>query len=438
MTHRLAAVALAVLVVLAGVPLGGADGGERPAAPAVAGAPMSLAPAVAADRHAQLDREGTGPILSLLGISPIDVDASTLRTAHVRLGEGLWFDRQASTARLATTVAIAEIDAAPDPTTRQQATLRAVSQIEQRVVALTASQQQAITAFGTGELGADAFLWELARIDAVARELQHRQAAIETRTDADPALALSAARLDTLAGELAVLTGPVRAEVRAVVTGEAPSNRFFAQVGPQSVVLSVISDGVYIREAYRGEFREGGPDSSISSPRAEEVVQEGYPTIWSMRTTPDPEQIDDGVSARIELEHERGRLVAYVDAESERVFRGVQYRPLELTSTRQSSSAVKDGLRLTAHPTFPGGPILFELVRTDDGAPLDAPITVGPPGGRSVVVGETAAVWTIEPAAAYQVTAIDGSSVVFLEMDPAFPPLIYGSVDDDRPSRRLG
>ncbi|MDR9411138.1 MAG: hypothetical protein RI544_00805 [Haloquadratum sp.] len=438
MTHRLAAVALAVLVVLAGVPLGGADVGERPAATSVAGEPMSLAPAVAADRHAQLDREGTGPILSLLGISPIDVDASTLRTAHVRLGEGLWFDRQASTARLATTVAIAEIDAAPDPTTKQQATLRAVSQIEQRVVALTASQQQAITAFGTGELGADAFLWELARIDAVARELQHRQAAIEARTDADPALALSAARLDTLAGELAVLTGPVRAEVRAVVTGEAPSNRFFAQVGPQSVVLSVISDGVYIREAYRGEFREGGPDSSISSSRAEEVVQEGYPTIWSMRTTPDPEQIDDGVSARIELEHERGRLVAYVDAESERVFRGVQYRPLELTSTRQSSSAVKDGLRLTAHPTFPGGPILFELVRTDDGAPLDAPITVGPPGGRSVVVGETAAVWTIEPAAAYQVTAIDGSSVVFLEMDPAFPPLIYGSIDEDRPSRRLG
>ena len=435
MSHRLAAVALAVLLIVAGVPVSGAELGDRPAEAPALDQPPSLAPAVTDERRAQLDREGTGPILSLLGISPIDVDASTLRTAHVRLGEGLWFDRQTSTARLATTVALAEIDAATDPTTKQQATLRAVSQIEQRVVALTAAQQQAITAFGTGELSADAFLWELARIDAAARELQHRQAEIEARTQADPALALSASRLDTLAGELAVLTGPVRAEVRAVVTGEAPSNRFFAQVGPESVVLSVIRDGVYIREAYRGEFREGGPDSSISSPRAEEVVEEGYPTIWSMRTTPDPEQIDDGVSARIELEHERGRLIAYVDAETERVFRGVQYRPLELTSTRQSSSAVKDGLRLTAHPTFPGGPILFELVRTEDGTALDAPITVGPPGGRSVVVGETASVWTIEPATAYQVTAIDGSSVVFLEMDPSFPPLIYGSIEEDRRTR---
>jgi len=435
MTRRLTAVVLALLVTLAGVPVMSADAGDRTREAPAVDEPMSLATAVTTDRHAQLDREGTGPILSLLGISPIDVDASTLRTVHVRLGEGLAFDRQSSTARLATGVAIGAIDAAEDPTSRQQATLRAVSQIEQRVVALTAAQQQAITAFGTGNMSPDAFLWELSRIDAAARELQHRQAEIEARVEADPALALSGSRLDTLAGELAVLTGPVRAEVRAVVTGEAPSNRFFAQVGPESVVLSVIRDGVYVREAYRGEFRAGGPDSSISSPRAEEIVEEGYPTIWSMRTTPDPERIDDGVSARIELEHERGRLVAYVDAESERVFRGVQYRPLDLSSTRQSSTAVKDGLRLTAHPTFPGGPILFELVRTEDGSPLDAPITVGPPGGRSVVVGETASVWTIEPAAAYQVTAIDGSSVVFLEMDPAFPPLIYGSIEEDRSVR---
>jgi hypothetical protein len=433
MPHRPFAIGLALMLILAGMPPIGAT--PQPDSPPTSAAvqPMYQVPAVAADRHAQLDREGTGPILSLLGISPIDVDASTLRTAHVRLGEGLRFDRSASTERLATMVALGQIDTASDATTRQQATLRAVSQIEQRVVALTAAQQQAITAFGTGEMSADDFLWELARIDAVARELQHRQAEIETRAGGDADIVLSASRLDTLAGELAVLTGPVRAEVRAVVTGQSPSNRFFAQVGPESVVLSVIRDDVYIREAYRGEFREGGPDSSISSPRSEEIVEEGYPTIWSMRTTEDPEQIDDGVSARIELEHDRGRLVAYVDAETERVFRGVQYRPIELSSTRQSSSAVKDGLRLTAHPTFPGGPILFELVRTDDGTPLDAPITVGPPGGRSVVVGETAAVWTIEPAAAYQVTAIDGSSVVFLEMDPSFPPLIYGSIDEDRP-----
>ena len=435
MPYRPVTIALALLLILAGIPPIGATPQHDSAPTSAAEQPMYQIPAIAADRHAQLDREGTGPILSLLGISPIDVDASTLRTAHVRLGEGLRFDRSASTERLATMVALGQIDTAPDATTRQQATLRAVSQIEQRVVALTAAQQQAITAFGTGEMSADDFLWELARIDAIARELQHRQAAIETRAKGDAEIVLSASRLDTLAGELAVLTGPVRAEVRAVVTGQSPSNRFFAQVGPESVVLSVIRDDVYIREAYRGEFREGGPDSSISSPRSEEIVEEGYPTIWSMRTTEDPEQIDDGVSARIELEHDRGRLIAYVDAETERVFRGVQYRPIELSSTRQSSSAVKDGLRLTAHPTFPGGPILFELVRTDDGTPLDAPITVGPPGGRSVVVGETAAVWTIEPAAAYQVTAIDGSSVVFLEMDPSFPPLIYGSIDEDRPGR---
>ena len=435
MPHRLVVIVLAFSLVLAGIPPIGATPQPDPAPVSSVQQPMYQVPATAADRYAQLDREGTGPILSLLGISPIDVDASTLRTAHVRLGEGLRYDRSASTERLATMVALGQIDTAPDATTRQQATLRAVSQIEQRVVALTAAQQQAITAFGTGEIGADDFLWELARIDATARELQHRQNEIETRTQDDVDIVLSASRLDTLAGELAVLTGPVRAEVRDVVTGQSPSNRFFAQVGPESVVLSVIRDDVYIREAYRGEFREGGPDSSISSPRAEEIVEEGYPTIWSMRTTEDPEQIDDGVSARIELEHDRGRLIAYVDAETERVFRGVQYRPIELTSTRQSSTAVKDGLRLTAHPTFPGGPILFELVRTDDGTPLDAPITVGPPGGRSVVVGETAAVWTIEPAAAYQVTAIDGSSVVFLEMDPSFPPLIYGSIDEDRPRR---
>jgi hypothetical protein len=120
------------------------------------------------------------------------------------------------------------------------------------------------------------------------------------------------------------------------------------------------------------------------------------------------------------------------------VFKEFQFRPLDQVNPGSSVSATRDGLELTAYRTYPGGPTRLQLNSTDDGEPVNAQITVGPPGGQSSVVGRTGddgSLWTVAPNGTYQVTAIDGSSVVVLSVDPTTTPSVYGGTDngsDDR------
>ena len=126
-------------------------------------------------------------------------------------------------------------------------------------------------------------------------------------------------------------------------------------------------------------------------------------------------------------------LVAFVDSGSQQVFKEFQFRPLDQVTPGSSVSATRDGLELTAHRTYPGGPTRLQLNSTADGEPVDAQITVGPPGGRSSVVGRTGddgSLWTVAPNGTYQVTAIDGSSVVVLSVEPTPTPSIYGATDN--------
>jgi hypothetical protein len=385
----------------------------------------------------QVNQEGSGPILSMLGISPVDVRRSALQTTYVELGRGLAFTSTATETRIQTETTLNRIQSASTPSMRQQRLLQALSETEQRTVILRSQQRTQISAYGDENITTEQFLARLAAIDAESRALITRISRLESAADSIEGFSIPASRFETLRVELRTLTSPVRKHATDVITGTTERSRFVIQSGPQSVVIGTIIDETYVREAYRGRLRGAGIGMALNITSPTNVTTEAYPTITSLRrerTVTAP----NGPIARVNIDHDRGRLVSFIDTSSARIFKEIQHRPLTQTSTRRSLSAVKDGLRLTAHPTYPGGPVRFQLNSTATEQSVDAPLTLGPPSGESTIVGETGAdgsLWTLAPDGTYQVTAIDRSSVVLVSVDPSFPPLIYGTVGNSNSTR---
>ena len=449
---RALAPAIALLVVLsavaAGIPaslVAGSDtlddGAAAPASPAVtestltasaAGStPRSALATSTVTRPAQVDAAAVGE-LNVLSIPPGEATQSSLQRESVELGSGLAFASMTADMRVSTGGVIERIEAAETDERRQQLLLQEVSAIEQRLISLRARQRQAIDAYARGDRTPRRLLYDLASIDATARELEDRREQVQSLTESTPGFSIPSARFGNIELELNTLTGPVRGHAAAVLSGEADSARFFIQTGPDSVAIAVIRDGTYVREVYREPLRTG-EDGEFTLADAVNATERAYPTIAAQRLRDDTLGNPGSNSARVTIEHERGRLVAFVDSGSQRVFKEFQYRPIDQVAAVSSVSATRDGLNLTAYRTYPGGPVRLQLNSTTDAEPVDAQLTVGPPNGRSSVVGRTGddgSLWTLAPAGAYQATAIDGSSVVVLSVSATQTPSVYGAVNE--------
>ncbi len=441
---RALAPAVALLVVLSGVAVADpTPSAVRPDAPddaprVDAATPPASNPALTTpDTPAQVDSGSTNATAdaerNVLAIPPGETTRSSLELEAAELGSGLAFESATTEMRLSTGTALERIESAESGERRQQLLLAEVSAIEQRVVSLRARQRGAIEAYAQGELTPRRLLYELAAIDAEARELEDRRERIQAAAESTPGFTIPSSRFGNVELELNTLTGPVRGHAAAVLTGEAESTRFFVQTGPESVALGMLRDGTYVREVYRGSLRRG-ENGEFTLADAVNVTEQAYPAIAAERLRDDTLGNPGSDSTRVTIEHQRGRLVAFVDSGSQQVFKEFQFRPLDRVITGSPASATRDGLELTARRTYPGGPTRLQLNSTVDGEPVDAQITVGPPGGRSSVVGRTGddgSLWVVAPNGTYQVTAIDGSSVVVLSVDPTPTPSVYGATDEE-------
>ncbi|MFC6826821.1 DUF7094 domain-containing protein [Halopelagius fulvigenes] len=429
-------VTLAVLLVLSSVAAAAGTTATPPdtAAPSQTADPLRGGPVV--DEETNRATPSRGLIanetarterLGVLGIPPSAVERSTLETRTVDLGPALSFESNATAARMETLRRIDRIESAPTVERRQQLLLGELSNVEQRVINLRARQRTVLSAYSAGEMSARRLLIELAIIDIRASALEERRSRIAELAQSTPDFSITERSAD-LERELDTFTGPVRRHVVTVLSGEAESSRFFVQSGPDSVVLGVIRNGTYVREAYRGNLRQRGAES-ITTPEALNITAELYPNIYALRLAQNgSDVVGSGDSYLVRIQHERGHLSAFVDSGSKTVFKEYQRRPLDTMETEKAGTAVKDGLELTAYRTYSGGPVLIRLNDSETGKPVDARITVGPTGGRSTSVGRTGEdgqLWTLAPGQSYQITAIDDISVVLLSVESSEPPLIH-------------
>lgn len=366
--------------------------------------------------------------IHVLDIPGREVRRTTNEVQMVDLGPAVGFAANSTRSRVATLSTVERIQSANTSDERQRLVLGELNRIEQETITLRSDHRALIEAFGDGELSSRAFLIGLARIDAQASVLEERRQRIATLAQETPDFSLSSGRLAALERELSTLTGPVRATAVSVLRGELGPTRFYVATGNQSVVLTTIVDDGYVREAFRGDLRDRG-SGSIDPQEVLNVTAASYPTVWEYKQ--DTQVVGAGSSYLVQVPFAGGKLTAFVDSGSGKVFKEFQHRPLEETVTGEAVSRTRDGLVLTINRSYPGAPLRVTLADEETGRPVDANITIAAgPGDDSTLLGATGedgVLWTLTPQQPFTVTAVKTNSVVFVEADPATKPIIVES-----------
>lgn len=406
---------------------GTATTGAGRAAPSVSSA-SGTAPVGAAQ---VANRSGASFDPHVLTIPRDEVAQTVLREQTVDLGPALGFASHATSIRLETEAVTERIRAAGSTDHRQRLLLGELNRIEQQVITLESRQRSAIEDYNTGQISTRAFLVRLARVSAQSEALDGRRERLVSLAENTSEFSFSSGRLASLERELDTFSGPVRVQVLRTLRGEVEPTRFYVSTGPQSVVLSTVSGGNYVREAYRGTLRKRGSEG-LSPEKAVNATANSYPDIWGRKV--DYTVFGAGNNYLVQVPYEGGRLSAFVDSGSGRVFKEFQFRELNRSLVNETVTDTKNGLRLTVSRDYPGAPLYVNLTEARTGRPVDTNITVGPAENDSTLVGRTGddgELWTVTPDYRFTVFAIKGNSVVFVTVDPTSPPAVSETLHRD-------
>jgi hypothetical protein len=177
---------------------------------------------------------------------------------------------------------------------------------------------------------AEELLFELGRIDASARRLDHRRDAAVARLDD-----LSAAGVDTrtLRADLMALQGPVRAQIATIAVGGTNGTAVSVEASQQSVALGVYTDRTAIVERYRADYLDAPADDPATIEGVTELIATTYPDEWENRTGYTIRRIDADL-LYVEFEYTEGTIVTYIDRPTGLIFKEFHYGPRSTDADR--------------------------------------------------------------------------------------------------------
>jgi hypothetical protein len=406
---------------LAGTPPADRDGADEPVPPAATGGPAV----------AQTDGNATLQQITVLDLPPSAVERSAVGSHYVDLGSGVGLSTNATTNRLRTMEMVERVEAAETTAERRERLRTELRALEAQVETLDSEQTAAIRAYGRNDISSQELLVSLVRISVAAEELSTRRTRIETLAGETPGFDIDRGRLASIGNRLSAFTGPVRTHAAAVLRGEAAPTRFYLATGADSVTVTAIVDGSYLRESYRADLRNGEGDA-IELEVALDIVASSYPVIWN--TTREQTQVfGGGETYPVRIAHSRGDLTAFVDSGARVVYAEHQRRPLDSMVADDRVERSGGGVRVTVNHTYPGGPVQIRTVDESSGDPVDADVSIAAGPGDPTPIGATGddgVRWTLSPNRQYTVTVEAGGESIDLVVAPGDPPVIERGTDD--------
>lgn len=338
-----------------------------------------------------------------------DSNVSNARIGEARLDAGVAVDIEAdaSAERMETIALRQRVEAAETNDERQRRILDGMNELEKQVVTLRTDQRTAISAYAAGNIDAQTLYVRLAQIQVQAETLEHRLDVLTRLAAETEGTTIDGNRVEPLRYDIRSFTGPVREHAAKALRGDVPPTRVYAAATERSIVLTAIVDGEYVREVYRGDLRTNSGTADVV---AQNVTSRSYPEIWEAQTT--TEGLGSGPTFVYEIPYPGGRLTAFIDGGSERVFKEYQRIRLENVSTGEARTRTID-LTLRVNRTYAGGPLRIEVLDPDTNEPVDAAIRIATNGQGSTRIGATGddgVLWTVAPRGSFVVTAIDESS----------------------------
>ncbi|QLG29302.1 hypothetical protein HUG10_17975 [Halorarum halophilum] len=338
-------------------------------------------------------------------------NVSNARIDEARLDAGVAVDVDAGVAaeRMETIALRQRVEAAETNDERQRRILDGMNELEKRAVTLRSNQRTAISAYAAGNIDARTLYVRLARVQAEADALEHRLEVLTALAEDTEGTTIDGGRTAALKLQLREFDGPVRQRASGAIRGNEPPTRVYAAASRNSIVLTTVIDGEYVREVYRGDLRSLS-SSTIPYNLQENITSRSYPEIWAESGSLD--STDSGGTAVIDVPFAAGHLTAFIDGGSERVFKEHQRIHLANVSTGEVRERTID-LTLRVNRTYAGGPLRIEVLDPDTDEPVDAAIRIATNGQGSTRIGATGddgVLWTVAPRGNFVVTAIDEDS----------------------------
>ena len=365
-------------------------------------------------------RRNTTAVLTL-GSEP---QRTSFETSTLSLGSALSADRNEVAATVSIESLKYQLQSADSASKKKLILNRYRYQLENRVISLQAREQRVMEGFNNGSLSAAGYARKLADIDAESRALLRKTKALKKQVESVPGFAMPYIER-TIRGKLLTLQGPVRQRIGLSLRGEAPAVRTYLATSKTGIALTMVENGQYVREVVRKERRKPGATSQLNLDQARSIVYEEY--TWAKNnpdrgTSTDPYGTTNVYS--VTIDHSHGRLTAYLDGGTKKIFKETQYKRLAGSQSLPPGPGVEntsENTTLIVNRTYPGGPLRVELVNAT-GAPLDGTVTVaGTEIGRT---GPDGVVWTLGPPRQFRVSATHDAETVTLVARPTDPPAL--------------
>lgn len=371
----------------------------------------------------QLEADSSGNTTRVLGIADADVERSEIRREHADIGPTIGTGVNATAAEIKTAAIERKLESMETPEDRQRQILAELSEIEQFEVTLNQKERTAVKAYSAGEIDARQLGIRLAKISMEARLLRERLTVIADQAAQTPDFSVES-RINNLEFRLQTYDGPVRNHVSDVLSGAEPPVRIFVESGGNAVVLSMVQNRQYVREAMIPDRQDRSASGTIDIEDAENITYTSYPEIAQTRTGSDAVGFE-GLFI-VHVPHEKGELTVYIDGGSEQIFKEHQRLDAGLGAGPEKVGDVQEGLNVTVDKSYPGGPVQVTVHDAQDGTPIvGATVTVGD-AQESHVVGETnedGQHWIVSSRSPFLLTILgDQTTVARLQIEPSQTP----------------
>ncbi|MDY6818638.1 MAG: hypothetical protein SVG88_08255 [Halobacteriales archaeon] len=308
------------------------------------------------------------------------------------------------------------VGAQDDRQAARELLLRSLTRIELRISDLIQAAITTREAYMSRSISTTIYINRLIQIQTEANRLETQLTTVREQANEVPRFTVRP-RVNRLKSLLVGFQGPVRTQLRAALRGApAPPDRIYLESSANGLVLSMFLNNEHIREAYRLDRRnlEGGAAIGINEAIVQAEQHYNDSSLTGITGI-------GGGAYQITAQTASGRLVAYLDGVSERIFYEVQYRRLPAYRPDTTVSKTQNGVTLTVNRTFAGGPLRIS-VRDVDGDPVVATIQLG---DRSIGETTEGQLWTLAPRGGGQITAVTDTGNVSVRFRPV--PLQSGN-----------
>lgn len=281
---------------------------------------------------------------------------------------------------------------------------RLLTELEQNALELETQKRQLYRQYSSGEIKETQLFRELVRLGVAGEQYRDIADIMQQTIDTD---SLSS-RYSNIDGEPSLLPSAFLSRIETELS-TAEATQMYIQAGDQSLILASAEDGSFLREATLfGEFDRNAQEQFGLGDRSEardalKRAQSLYP--WSMKDTFNPRLRGFGNSStyRIASSHTHGTLRTYIDGRTTNPYHEIHEKNAFSVPVTDFTQATNDGLRLDVQLTNPTGPMLIEVIETDD--LIYNNITVSIEDTQIKTMQSGGDFYTVQPVGSFEITA---------------------------------